>query len=129
MQSWPPTLWLRPPGRAALARLPAVRLPVGTGAGRGAGVVDGVVDGGVAADTADAEAAGDVVRGADMDGDGDGGGADGAAVPARNRVADRPDLVRLVSAAATACHRLALNVSRSPFRMPRGCSPEHGHAR
>ncbi len=127
VQSWPPTLWLRPPGRAALARLPAVRLPVGTGAGRGAGVVDGVVDGGVAADTADAEAAGDVVRGADMDGDG--GGADGAAVPARNRVADRPDLVRLVSAAATACHRLALNVSRSPFRMPRGCSPEHGHAR
>ncbi|WBB64530.1 hypothetical protein O7599_17445 [Streptomyces sp. WMMC500] len=127
VRSWPPTLWLRPPVRAALARLPAVRLPVGTGAGRWGGVVDGDVvgegtDGGGDADR-DA-----VVRDA-VEIDGDLSDANGDAVPARNRVADRPDLVRLVSAAATACHRLALNVSRSPFRMPRGCSPEHGHAR
>lgn len=122
VRSWPPTLWLRPPGKAALARLPAVRLPVGTGAGRGGGVVDGdVVED-------DVDVVGDVVRDA-VEMDGDRSYADGDAVPARNRVADRPDLVRLVSAAATACHRLALNVSRSPFRMPRGCSPEHGHAR
>ncbi|MEO3840273.1 hypothetical protein [Streptomyces sp. B22F1] len=122
VRSWPPTLWLRPPGRAALARLPAVRLPVGTGAGRGGGVVDGEGVG------EDADGVRDTGRDA-VELDGDRGDADGGAVPARNRVADRPDLVRLVSAAATACHRLALNVSRSPFRMPRGCSPEHGHAR
>lgn len=124
VRSWPPTLWLRPPGRAALARLPAVRLPVGTGAGRGGGVVDGDVG----EDDMGVHVAGGVVRNA-VETDGDRGGTDGAVVPARNRVTDRPDLVRLVSAAATACHRLTLNVSRSPFRMPRGCSPEHGHAR
>lgn len=125
VRSWPPTLWLRPPGRAALARLPAVRLPVGTEAGRGGGVVDGD---GVGDDAYGVEDVEDAVRVA-AEWDGDRSDADGGAVPARNRVADRPDLVRLVSAAATACHRLTLNLSRSPFRMPRGCSPEHGHAR
>ncbi|MFW6691692.1 hypothetical protein [Streptomyces sp. MAR4 CNX-425] len=126
LRTWPPTLWLRPPGRAALARLPAVRLPVGSGAGRGGGVVDGDGMDGDGVDGTDVRAAGGVARSAAGAG---GNGTDGAVAPARHRGADRPDLVRLVSAAATACHRLALNVSRSPFRMPRGCSPEHGHAR